>query len=1048
MKVSYFAVACLAASYMFACSAFTLSGRRRADFGEQGKYELFHFDLAAFETDSVIELTAFGMTMKLALELNENINPLVRRFTTEGVIIEAPSADKKCYYRGTVMNVAGRSSVRMSICKGRGVRGHIKVSGETFIVEASAAFFNPKSKDVDHHMSHEHIIYRESDFEEGKSAALKTVASLDEDADADADAGFKESLLAQLRSVFTRRRLAYNSGQQNVEIYFAAGKSSVDTYDCDGATDILSTIVNGAEELYADADWDEYAEETIGSVALSVKQVDCQEDYSGSMRNLRCDDCSRSSWLDTWEEWALDNTNLDEYDYGFLWLNPDGYTSSNSWSVSGYSAIRGLCSERQFGVALGLWDKGSHIRLFAHELGHCYGMFHDEDGASDSERYDCSDDPGYMADGDGEHFWTSCSQKYMADYYVLGDGLSCLSSDGSTSAGPGPAPAPTPTPPPVSAPIDISGDEIFYDSMSDVSDWEISSSTHVSTSSSSTYCTSSGCVKIAGYDGEDCSITRSTSNVYSSYTVKLDVTLDDMESNNFCVVSVQFDNNGWTEVASFEGSATQTETLEQQVMTFDTVSSASTLYVKLSTDADSSSGGDVCYYDNVYVYGSGSNEPDPTRQPTSKPVVTPAPVSSNPGNGNGNGNGCVTVNLESENNANGDYEQVTTKNGWPAYYSSEHELFLVAVIWDGVAYYLLEENLNDESWSKGYCKNTDSSILDCDGQWRSYITDGTEAGSTFTDCSTSSSGSAPTPPPVSSSSNTDNECVSIRSLSGRNGEYVESGSNEGYPAYHNSEDGLWLYNVRDPSDGLLWWTINPDKGVVPDSWSEYGYCDDSNLDDVNECDGNWLDTSRDSNCQFYPCLPNALLSEEPCLVNNPFGDTMCFYQNATSATEEPYLFAVNAEEGCVRDYPVYKHSLVDVGVEKEYFLHLSLFGKWVISVNGIFNDGIYQCEQASLLECTAGHWKALTTDGDADGYDLDVNIKIEACDSNLSAQDDGRRSDTEDILIVLVVLVVLGLCCVAGFCMYRSRKVKKEVSFNHANREDVEAEAAAPMTTR
>jgi len=1015
---------------MFACSAFTLSGRRRADFGEQGKYELFHFDLAAFETDSVIELTAFGMTMKLALELNENINPLVRRFTTEGVIIEAPSADKKCYYRGTVMNVAGRSSVRMSICKGRGVRGHIKVSGETFIVEASAAFFNPKSKDVDHHMSHEHIIYRESDFEEGKSAALKTVASLDEDADADADAGFKESLLAQLRSVFTRRRLAYNSGQQNVEIYFAAGKSSVDTYDCDGATDILSTIVNGAEELYADADWDEYAEETIGSVALSVKQVDCQEDYSGSMRNLRCDDCSRSSWLDTWEEWALDNTNLDEYDYGFLWLNPDGYTSSNSWSVSGYSAIRGLCSERQFGVALGLWDKGSHIRLFAHELGHCYGMFHDEDGASDSERYDCSDDPGYMADGDGEHFWTSCSQKYMADYYVLGDGLSCLSSDGSTSAGPGPAPAPTPTPPPVSAPIDISGDEIFYDSMSDVSDWEISSSTHVSTSSSSTYCTSSGCVKIAGYDNEDCSVTRSTSNVFSSYTIKLDVTLDDMESGNNCVVSVQFGNNGWTEVASFAGGSTQTETLEEQVLTFGTVSSASTLYVRLSTDADSSSGGDICYYDNVYLYGSGSNEPDPVEDPTPEP--TPPPVASN------SGSDCVSVDLASANNADGDYVQVSTVNGWPAYYSSASGLYLVAVMYSGDAYYALEESLNDATWSIGYCKNTDASILDCNGQWRSYITDGVESDSTFSESATcSDSGSAPSPPPVAII-DTNPDCdIAVSSISSAvNGDYTEIDAVNGRPAYYSADHGLYLYNVFDSYDSTYWYSFEASLDWV--TW-EIGYCGESDVA-LSECNGNWYRVTNgggtatyDTNANFASCSGALRADIDPCLLDNPYPDELCFYPAGTDSDADTFVFEVDVEEGCSNGRAVYTHN--DNGTD--LYLHFHRTGRWVISEYAIRSVGRFVCENTDLLSCQSGVWHSEVQMDDYTELQTDENAHIVACDASSASETKKGMSTAGTVAVVLLVVVLLGIAGIVAIVVCKRRKQQKEVHFDHVEQRDL-----------
>jgi len=96
-----------------------------------------------------------------------------------------------------------------------------------------------------------------------------------------------------------------------------------------------------------------------------------------------------------------------------------------------------------------------------------------------------------------------------------------------------------------------------------------------------------------------------------------------MESRNNCVVSVQFDNNGWIEVASFPGGSTQTEKLKNQLITFNTISTASTLSVKLSTDGDSSSGNDFCYYDNVHLYGSGSNIAT-SRPTTNAPTLPPS----------------------------------------------------------------------------------------------------------------------------------------------------------------------------------------------------------------------------------------------------------------------------------------------------------------------------------------------------------------------------------------------------------------------------------------
>jgi len=417
-------------------------------------------------------------------------------------------------------------------------------------------------------------------------------------------------------------------------------------------------------------------------------------------------------------------------------------------------------------------------------------------------------------------------------------------------------------------------------------------------------------VKIKGYDGEDCSVTRSASNSYSSYMLQFDVTLDNMESPNYCEVSVRFGSSGsWSVVKSYQGSST-TETFENEVARFtNTGSSSSTLYIKLATNGDSSSGGDICYYDNVYLYGVG----------------------------------------------------------------------------------------------------------------------GSSSGTTTTTTTTSSG-----------------NCLLIERLSGLNGAWVQDGTKNGWPVYANG--GRYLYMAED--EGEYWWTVESSKNAW--TWDN-GYCDTPDID-IMECDGNWWTGSAyDTNSIFRSC--SAFSSNSlPCLEDNLFGDRLCLHTNHTffdgmgGDGNGYFAFGTIEEEGCVNDYPVYRHTVsesVDQN-ETQFYLYYSDFGKWVISVDALYNDGEFECASQDLLECTRGAWKRWESRGDAEQLRVTQHVMLESCpltsEEDVESDSKKRMSTAGQLGIILVVLLVLIAAGFGAFMCYRAKKAKKEVTFDHDQDNDVEVE--------
>ena len=178
-----------------------------------------------------------------------------------------------------------------------------------------------------------------------------------------------------------------------------------------------------------------------------------------------------------------------------------------------------------------------------------------------------------------------------------------------------------PTPAPV---------ELFCDDMSDINTWTISDSKHIEDANHDDRCSEpeDTCIRVRGYRNEDCYLKRSYANLYTSYTLKFDIVLYDMEDPNYCRIHYSFDDNTYTELKFYQGGDGTTQLLDQTFSFDNTNIGSSQVYIKLETDGDSWFGDDSCYYDNVCLYGQGLVT---TAVPTPNPLdTTSSPTGSTP----------------------------------------------------------------------------------------------------------------------------------------------------------------------------------------------------------------------------------------------------------------------------------------------------------------------------------------------------------------------------------------------------------------------------------
>jgi hypothetical protein len=123
-----------------------------------------------------------------------------------------------------------------------------------------------------------------------------------------------------------------------------------------------------------------------------------------------------SRWQSDPERYVADDNNPLHYDHAFLFISKGMcYDSDRDCWELGRAWIGSICSNRGLYAASVNSDKGLQLGfVFAHELGHNLGMYHDgKDGK-------CNSEDGHImsvstAGAAKIHMWSSCSKVYLLD---------------------------------------------------------------------------------------------------------------------------------------------------------------------------------------------------------------------------------------------------------------------------------------------------------------------------------------------------------------------------------------------------------------------------------------------------------------------------------------------------------------------------------------------------------------------------------------------------------------------------------------------------------
>eukprot|EP01083_Nonionella_stella_P286134 973853_1 len=177
---------------------------------------------------------------------------------------------------------------------------------------------------------------------------------------------------------------------------------------------------------------------------------------------------------------------------------------------------------------------------------------------------------------------------------------------------------------------------IWYDMMNTGTGWSISSSSHVWFNYDSPGCHTNTCLKTEGSSGVNHYAVRSTNvAAYSSLQLQYGVSTDDLEAGKTCTVYYAYNSQSNKQVLkAIDPPDIDRNYYWNQVVDLPSASSATTVWVWLetTTNGNTASSTDMCYWDNVYLRGILTPVPAkiPTRGPAPTPKPTPKPTTKNP----------------------------------------------------------------------------------------------------------------------------------------------------------------------------------------------------------------------------------------------------------------------------------------------------------------------------------------------------------------------------------------------------------------------------------
>jgi len=264
----------------------------------------------------------------------------------------------------------------------------------------------------------------------------------------------------------------------------------------------------------------------------------------------------------------------------------------------------------------------------------------------------------------------------------------------------------------------------------------------------------------------------------------------------------------------------------------------------------------------------------------------------------------------------------------------------------------------------------------------------------------------------------------------------------GYIVYKHTLSDFYLYTLPDFKEYTFSETVN--EKVWPKGWCG------ATTDDVTDCSGLWWQAS---NIKFYNC------GEQPFIAEPCFDDAaeLVRFLLDEDEVDEYMQFDLHSDVGCWNEEPVWLLEDENEGENATlHFLHYNVgaargVGAWQITADYVEGDVVYWCDEEALSDCTAGTWKELNVSYIAAGVNLDENVLATATVTLGASADDGAGlSETDDVAIALVALLVVGVVGVVAllWCRARRNKGQVEVGFEDADEIEVEQMQTEDNTTR
>eukprot|EP01083_Nonionella_stella_P149978 477063_1 len=462
---------------MICALVLALSIVRSSDLDKIGEYELLHLDVDTDGVNPMLKFRAFSVDYTIELQPNNDLIPSTIHHTNGNPTIKSggdpyfTSQTKTCHYFGRLIAPDTTAIISVSMCTKHGIRGEMRVNGETLILRPSALYLEDDPR-REHSLTDEYIVYK-----------LPALNHLFDDQPMVRD-------VVHALDTSKKRRLAANGGKNLVEVLILIHPSFHKSYEdihgtnwYEEATTDITTAVNTVSTIFKDTDWTFGGRDLIGEITFRIVEFEVVDYtnpfyigllpyfYSSTELEGNCDDPSNpecgidaSGWLYVMQDWIKQRGGLFEQFDNVMMMHRLNLCTLNSetnqiecgWG--GYGTISNMCYERGSVSHSRLrghsdWYRMVWSHTMIHEAGHNFHLNHDQNFNTDDSNPRCNTESGLMGYGDVEDSFSECSKKDLNAQFESND-MSCLATrtiDLITNYGPNaangrPTSAPTPSP--------------------------------------------------------------------------------------------------------------------------------------------------------------------------------------------------------------------------------------------------------------------------------------------------------------------------------------------------------------------------------------------------------------------------------------------------------------------------------------------------------------------------------------------------------------------------------------------------------------------------